>query len=155
MEIWKNAMIGIRTLNNSDFNSWLKVYSFYAEHYQTELTSDGISTTWNWLMDTKHPVRGIAAEEKGELIAVAHYRSMPSPLRGINLGFLDDLVVIPRKRGSKAAKLILAEIKLIGKKEKWSKIRWITRDDNYRARSLYDSVAKKTNWIMYEMETDL
>ena len=45
--------------------------------------------------------------------------------------------------------------KSIGKKENWAKIRWITRDDNYRARSLYDKVATKTNWTMYEMETDV
>jgi ribosomal protein S18 acetylase RimI-like enzyme len=80
---------------------------------------------------------------------------MPSPLRGVNLGFLDDLVVKPQDRGSDAAKLLLGELKSIGKKAKWAKIRWITRDDNYRARALYDKVATKTDWAMYEMDIDL
>ena len=148
-----NRMIFIRKLDESDFNSWLEVYRYYAEHYQTELTGDGISTTWDWLMDTQHPLTGIVAEDSGELIGLAHYRAMPSPLRGVNLGFLDDLVVKPQGRGSNAARLLLDELKSIGKKEKWAKIRWITRDDNYRARSLYDKVATKTNWTIYEMET--
>ena len=29
--------------------------------------------------------------------------------------------------------------------------RWITADDNYRARTLYDRVAKKTAWNTYEI----
>lgn len=146
-------MIFIRKLDESDFNSWLDVYRYYAEHYQTELTGDSISTTWDWLMDTQHPLTGIVAEDSGELIGLAHYRATPSPLRGVNLGFLDDLVVKPQERGSNAARLLLDELKSIGKKEKWGKIRWITRDDNYRARALYDKVATKTNWSIYEMET--
>ena len=148
-------MIFIRKLDESDFSSWLDVYRYYAEHYQTELTDGGISTTWDWLMDTRHPLTGIVAENSGELIGLAHYRAMPSPLRGVNLGFLDDLVVKPQERGSNAARLLLDELKSIGRQEKWAKIRWITRDDNYRARSLYDKVATKTNWTMYEIETDV
>ena len=148
-------MIFVRKLDKSDFNSWLDVYRYYAKNCQTELTDNGIATTWDWLMDTQHPLTGIVAESNGELIGLAHFRAMPSPLRGVNLGFLDDLVVKPQERGSNAARLLLDELKSIGKKENWAKIRWITRDDNYRARSLYDKVATKTNWTMYEMETDV
>ena len=148
-------MTSIRALDASDFDNWLDVYRFYAEHYKSDLTDDGISATWAWLMDAGHPLTGIVAEDEGQLIGLAHYRAMPSPLRGVNLGFLDDLVVKPQDRGSDAAKLLLGELKSIGKKAKWAKIRWITRDDNYRARALYDKVATKTNWAMYEMDIDL
>ena len=148
-------MTSIRALDASDFDNWLDVYRFYAEHYKSDLTDDGISTTWAWLMDACHPLTGIVAEDKGRLIGLAHYRAMPSPLRGVNLGFLDDLVVKPQDRGSDASKLLLGELKSIGKKAKWAKIRWITRDDNYRARALYDKVATKTDWAMYEMDIDL
>ncbi|MDA9012424.1 GNAT family N-acetyltransferase [Alphaproteobacteria bacterium] len=138
-------MTSIRALDASDFDNWLDVYRFYAEHYKSDLTDDGISATWAWLMDAGHPLTGIVAEDKGQLIGLAHYRAMPSPLRGVNLGFLDDLVVKPQDQGSDAAKLLLGELKSIGKKAKWAKIRWITRDDNYRARALYDKVATKTD----------
>ena len=151
----RDVMTSIRALDASDFDNWLDVYRFYAEHYKSDLTDDGISATWSWLMDAGHPLTGIVAEDKGQLIGLAHYRAMPSPLRGVNLGFLDDLVVKPQDRGSDAAKLLLGELKSIGKKAKWAKIRWITRDDNYRARALYDKVATKTDWAMYEMDIDL
>ncbi len=31
-------------------------------------------------------------------------------------------------------------------------IRWITADDNYRARAKYDRFAARTPWITYDME---
>ena len=105
-------------------------------------------------MDADHPLTGIVAEDNSRLVGLAHYRAMPSPLRGENLGFLDDLIVAPQDRGGDAAKLLLGALKSIGKEQKWAKIHWITRDDNYRARSLYDKVATKTNWAMYEMDPD-
>jgi len=147
-------MITVRALNEADYDDWLKVYRLYAEHYQMELTNDGISVTWGWLMDTQHPVAGIVAEVDNHIIGLAHFRAMPSPLRGENVGFLDDLIVTPEKRGGEAGKLLLKELQSIGRREKWSVIRWITKDDNYRARSLYDKVATKTDWTMYEMQTD-
>ena len=93
-------------------------------------------------MNTDHPLNGIVAEDNARLVGLAHYRAMPSPLRGGNLGFLDDLIVAPQDRGGDAAKLLLGALKSIGKEQKWAKIRWITRDDNYRARSMTKSPQK-------------
>jgi len=33
----------------------------------------------------------------------------------------------------------------------WALVRWITRDNNYRARGLYDRLALRSDWITYEM----
>jgi len=147
-------MIKIRPLIEDDYIKWLEVYRYYAEHYEVSLTDVGIKTTWSWLMDVKHPLTGILSEIDESIIGLAHYRAMPSPLRGENIGFLDDLIVNPSSRGSGAARLLLDELKTIGQREKWAVFRWITRDDNYRARSLYDKVAAKTDWNVYEMNLD-
>ena len=103
------------------------------------------------LFATDHPLKGIVAEQSGALIGLAHYRAMPSPLRGKDIGFLDDLIVVPESRGSDAAHMLLNELRVIAERESWGVIRWITKDDNYRARSLYDQLAQKTDWNMYEM----
>ena len=102
-------------------------------------------------MDKTHPLKGLVAEVDGRLIGLAHYRAMPRPLWGKNIGFLDDIIVAPAFRGSEAAKLLLNELKSIGYREKWGTVRWITRDNNYRARALYDKVALKTDLNIYEM----
>ena len=120
-------------------------------HYQVSLTEEGLNATWGWLMDAQNPVNGIVASSQKKLTGLAHYREMPSPLRGKNIGFLDDIVVRPEERGSRVASMLLSELKLIGKQNGWDIIRWITRDNNYRARGLYDKLATKTDWNMYEM----
>ncbi len=145
-------MIIIRQINSKDFDKWRSAYHYYAEHYEVALTEEGIKTTWNWLMDDKQTLRGIVAENKNNIIGIAHYRAMPSPLRGKYIGFLDDIIIIPEKRGTGIGKQLLHKIKEIGIKEKWSIVRWITKDNNYQARTLYDKVAVKSDWNMYEMD---
>ena len=141
----------IRQLKKSDRIGWMALYECYAEHYQVNLTEHGIVATWAWLVDPKHPVEGLVAELDGTLIGLAHFRAMPSPLRGQEIGFLDDLVVLPEFRGSGAANALLAELDSIASARRWSTVRWITREDNHRARALYDKVAVKTDWALYEM----
>ena len=142
----------IRTLVKDDYDNWIEIYQFYAEHYGVALTEVGIKTTWEWLMDPANSLNGIAVQSDGSIIGLAHYRAMVSPLRGGYIGFLDDLIVRPGYRGKGAAKLLLDEVKIIGQRQGWSVFRWITKDDNYRARSLYDKVASKTDWTTYEMD---
>jgi hypothetical protein len=37
-----------------------------------------------------------------------------------------------------------------GRRRGWSVIRWITADDNYRARTSYDRLAVRTMWVTYD-----
>ena len=75
----------------------------------------------------------------------------PSPLRGQMIGFLDDLFVAPEHRSSAAAASLIKAVQVEGKAKDWGVVRWITRDHNYRARGLYDKLAKKTDWLLNEM----
>ena len=144
-------MIIIRQINSKDFDKWRGVYQYYAEHYEVSLTEVGIETTWNWLIDDSNPLNGIVAENTKNIVGLAHYRAMPSPLRGKLVGFIDDIIVTPKNRGKGVGKMLLNEIKGIGIRENWGIIRWITRDNNYIARLLYDKVANKSDWNVYEM----
>ena len=36
-------------------------------------------------------------------------------------------------------------------KNGWPIVRWITAEDNYRGRDVYDRTAEKTNWETYQM----
>ena len=47
---------------------------------------------------------------------------------------------------------ILNELKKISKSKGWNLIRWITHNDNFRAKALYDRVAEKTKWDLYELK---
>lgn len=145
--------ITIRPLEEADYPHWLGLYHGYADHYKVSLSEAGIARTWGWLMDPSHPLEGIVAAQDRP-IGLAHYRAMPSPLRGAEIGFLDDLFVDPEHRGQRIGAELLEALRAIARDRGWPLIRWITRDDNYRARSLYDRHAVKSDWNTYEMSSD-
>ncbi len=138
-------------LEKGHYDEWLALYQGYAEHYQVELTEKGVAQTWGWLHSDTSPVTGIVIVMDGHLVALAHYRAMPSPLRGAEVGFLDDMFVSHAARGAKVGEKLLNHLAGICTQNGWPVMRWITRDNNYRARSLYDRVATKADWNTYEM----
>ena len=64
---------------------------------------------------------------------------------------LDDLFATPAARGHQASKQLIAAIVQVAKERNWSVIRWLTADNNYRARSSYHKIASPTKWITYNI----
>lgn len=136
-----------------DAEDWRRLYDGYADFYQVPMNDQIAEATWSWLLDGSHVMTGLIAKDgQGIAVGLAHFRSMPSPLRGTVVGFLDDLFVEPAARGSGVAGMLMDEIARIGRERGWPLFRWITADDNYRARSLYDKVASKTAWNTYQYD---
>lgn len=145
-------MTQLRQLAAQDRDGWERLYRGYAHFYQVETDAGKLDTLFGWLLDPAHVCEGLVAlDDESRLIGLAHYRAMPSPLRGAEVGFLDDLFVDPAFRGSGAAEGLLRHIDDIAMSKGWPVVRWITRDDNYRARGLYDKLALRSDWITYEM----
>ena len=83
----------IRDIHLKDKEQWKKLYKDYADFYKVEVNNQILQTVWKWLHDKSHEVNGLVYEVDGNIVGLAHYRRMPSPLRGQDIGFLDDLFV--------------------------------------------------------------
>ena len=130
---------------------WDGLYAGYAAFYKVEQTPAMRDTVWSWLMDPAHEVKGLVAlDEAGRAVGLAHYRPYARPLRGGYGGFLDDLFVDPAMRGQRIADALIEAVAAIGRERGWGLIRWITADDNYRGRGVYDRLATRTMWITYD-----
>ena len=130
---------------------WERLYRGYADFYREETSADKLATLFDWLTDPAHPCRGlVAVAEDCGLVGLAHYRVMPSPLRGAQVGFLDDLFVDPYQRGRGIGETPLRRVDEIAAKRDWGVVRWMTRDNNYRARSLFGRLSHRSDWITYE-----
>ncbi len=143
--------ITIRSVAADDRAAWGQLYAAYADFYQVTQTEDMRERVWGWLMDTAHEVEGLVAETDDGLIGIAHIRPFARPLAAATGGFLDDLFVDPAARGSGAADALIAAIKAEGGKRGWGVIRWITAEDNTRARKVYDRTAVATKWVTYDL----
>ena len=143
-------MIKVRHIIEKDFKEWEYLFESYADFYKVKINDDIIDNVWSWLHDSKHELKALVIEKNQQVVAFAHYRKMPSALRGKDIGFLDDLYVHPESRGQKLSELLIYELQKISKENNWNLVRWITRDDNERAKNIYDKIANKTNWDVYE-----
>ena len=142
----------IREIQLKDKVQWEKLYKGYADFYRVEMNDKILQTIWSWLHDKSHDVEGLVYEVEDKIIGLAHYRRMPSPLRGQYIGFLDDLFVDPKYRGQKIGEKLINQMKEISISRGWNLVRWITRNDNTKAKSLYDRVSEKTTWDVYELK---
>lgn len=131
---------------------WEALYAAYAEFYRVQQSAAMRETVWGWINDPRHEVECLLAlDAAGEPVGFAHFRAFARPLAAATGGFLDDLFVEEAARGSGAARALLLALKDIAKERGWNVVRWITADDNYRARGLYDSVATRTQWLTYDL----
>jgi GNAT superfamily N-acetyltransferase len=130
---------------------WERLYAGYAAFYRVTQTAEMRDKVWRWLMDPAHEVQGLIAEDDaGRAMGLAHYRPFARPLSATVGGFLDDLFVAPEARGGGIADALIEAVAEEGRRRGWSVIRWITADDNYRGRGVYDRVATRTMWITYD-----
>ena len=141
----------IRKIKLDDKEEWEVLYRGYADFYKVEMNDKILNTVWEWIHDKNHDVSGLVYIQNNKIVGLAHYRRMPSPLRGKYIGFLDDLFVDPKYRRNGFGEQIIKELKAISKRNNWDLVRWITRDNNTIAKSLYEKLSKKTNWEVYEL----
>ena len=138
-------------IQKKHYEAWIELYHKYAEYYQVDVPKDNFDLAWKWLTTENYPFWGILANVDSKTVGFAHFRSLPSPLDSCEVGFLDDLFVLQEYRGKKIGYSLIEKVHQIGKSKNWPYINWITKDDNYTARTLYDKISTKTDWNFYEL----
>ena len=142
----------IRFLEQKDKEKWAKLYNCYANFYKVPMNIEILDTLWNWIHDKNHVVNGICFELDNKIVGIAHYRTMPRPIKGQYIGFLDDLFVEPEMRGQKIAHKLINHLKSLSKVNNWEGVRWITHSSNENAKKLYDKIANNTGFELYELK---
>ena len=136
-----------------DKADWRRLYEGYATFYKRPMNDDIAERVWSWVTGGSGVLEAFVARDgKGRVVGLAHFRPMPRPLTGTMAGFLDDLFVDPELRGRGIGEKLIEALKGEGRRRGWTIIRWLTADDNYRARFLYDQHATRTGWITYQID---
>ena len=144
----------IRNLNQNDFDMWSNLYKSYADFYKVPMSKEILEKIWTWIHDDKHVVKGICFEIRGKIVGIAHYRTMPRPLKGEYIGFLDDLFVDPDFRRQKIGLKLINYLKSLSELNNWDGIRWTTHYSNKNAKKLYDKIANNIGFELYEIKRD-
>ena len=146
------ASYAVSAPEHADRGRWEELYRAYADFYREPVTAEQLDRVWSWVMDPTHDVNALLVRDAaGRAVGLAHYRPYFRPLAATVAGHLDDLFVEPAARGTGAVDALFAALRAVARQRGWGKIRWITADDNHRARSKYDQVAERTMWVVYDM----
>ena len=142
----------IRKLEQKDKENWTKLYKGYANFYKVPMNTGVLDTLWSWIQDENHDVKAICFVLESKIVGIAHYRTMPRPIKGKYIGFLDDLFVEQEFRSQKIAQKMISHLKSLSKANNWDGIRWITHSSNKTAKILYDKIGKNTGFELYELK---
>ncbi|MCF6445052.1 GNAT family N-acetyltransferase [Nereida sp. MMG025] len=146
------SQITVRAIEQGDKAEWSALYAAYARFYEVDQTEKMRETVWSWLNDPDHEVSGLCAIMDGALVGIAHVRPFARPLAASKGLYLDDLFVSEAARGTGAAAALIEALKPVAKDCGATVIRWITAQDNARARAFYDHRADATEWVTYDID---
>ena len=142
----------VRPIEAADRLAWDALYAGYAEFYGVEQTQDMRDRVFGWLLEHAHEVNGFCVFHEGQMVGFTHYRVFARPLAAATGLYLDDLFVTPDARGTGAAGALIDAVRVEAEAQGHSVVRWITAEDNARARGLYDKIADQTAWVTYDIK---
>ena len=145
--------INIRPSEPRDEARWRVLLDAYTRFYEREPSDVLTASTWARIFDPGVPVHAIVAEDADAgVVGIANYliHESTSALRPVC--YLQDLFVDPAARGVGIGALLIdwliAEIAV----QDWSRLYWHTKEDNYRARALYDKYNRQSGFLRYVVE---
>jgi GNAT superfamily N-acetyltransferase len=142
--------VTVRRIEARDEMRWRQLWDGYCQFYERELSEPITHHTWARIMDAQSPVDGIVAEtERDGVVGMANYILHENTWSLTPVCYLEDLFVAPGQRavgvGGKLIDWLRAEMVRQG----WSRIYWHTRENNYRARGLYDKYTPHSGFVRY------
>ncbi len=139
----------IRTIEPRDEARWRVLWAGYCAFYEAAIPEEVTRDTWARILEPASPIRAIVAERNGRVVGIANYVLHDSTWTSKPVCYLQDLFVDPDERGAgvggKLIDWLLAEMEARG----WSRVYWATRENNYRARSLYDRYTPHSGFLRY------
>ncbi|KTD66622.1 Acetyltransferase (GNAT) family protein [Legionella santicrucis] len=142
----------IRGLQSNDKECWLTLWKEYLKFYHISLPHEVTDNTWHRLLSDDEHLRGIVCcnvqdVPVGFLTFILHLSTWSIAPEC----YVHDLYINPAHRRAGVAKMLMDELKHMGKFQKWSRIYWLTQINNDVAQNLYNKIGTSEPWIVYVM----
>ncbi len=144
--------VTIRPIETRDRAAWEPLWDGYIRFYEREPRTDITQHLWDRMFDPTAPVHGIVAEDaKTGLIGLAHYVIHENTSQLMPVCYLQDLFVDPAIRAKGTGEQLIDWLVAKCKAEGWPRLYWNTKENNYRARGLYDKYSPRDPFIRYTL----
>jgi GNAT superfamily N-acetyltransferase len=141
----------IRSLAAADYAAWEQLWLAYLRFYRADVSNEVTAATFRRLADQTDGMIGlVAVDDQGALVGLAHLVFHPSTWSADPYCYLEDLFVAPAARGTGTAAQLLEAAFAEAHRRGAARTYWETQEFNAPARSLYDKVAHRTSFVVYE-----
>ena len=145
-----DTAIAIRKIEARDQAAWRRLWDGYCRFYEVTLSLDVTERTWQRILDPASAVHAIVAtDEAGAVIGMANYIIHENTWETTPVCYLEDLFVDPAVRARGAGQALIDWLVAAMQSEGWSRLYWLTKENNYRARGLYDKYTPRDPFVRY------
>lgn len=141
--------ITIRPVLPAERSAWQPLWNGYLTFYETKLSQAVTDATWARLHDPAEPMHVLGAYFGVRLVGIAHYLFHRSCWSIGDYCYLQDLFVVDDVRGQGAGRALIAAVERAARAAGANRVYWLTKEDNFPARALYDRVADRSGFIQY------
>lgn len=142
--------VTVRPPRASDRPAWDELWRGYLRFYRSRLEPEVTELTWTRLLDPTVQPHGLVAELDGRLAGLAHYLFHPSSWSAASYCYLEDLFTAPQARGRGVGRALIEAVAQAAEVAGASRLYWHTQEFNADGRALYDTLARRTSFIVYE-----
>lgn len=140
----------VRRITSEDYPAWRQLWAGYHEFYQNTIPDEVTQHTWLRIMDEQSPVQCIVADSASEgVIGIANYIVHDSTWAIAPSCYLQDMFVRPEVRANGTGEALLNWLKAEMTAQGWARLYWLTKENNYRARGLYDKYTPHSGFVRY------
>ena len=139
----------IRAALPGDEAAWRELWRGYCDFYEVRLPPAVADRTWKRILDPDSAVMCIVAEVEGQVYGFANCVVHENTWETQPVCYLEDLYVLPSARSRGIGKALIEWLRNAMRAEGWARLYWMTREDNARARQLYDQFARADGFVRY------
>jgi GNAT superfamily N-acetyltransferase len=147
------SRIEVRAAAADDEAVWRELWAGYCAFYESDVPDDVTTATWRRLLDSGEPMEALIAEQDGRIVGFANYVLHRKTWSAADACYLEDLFVSHTARGSGAGRALIEALLDRARSRGWDNVYWHTRQDNWRARALYDSFTQADDFVRYVVST--
>lgn len=144
----------VRAIRESDKDQWQVLWDGYQAFYgHPGRPQSFFDTAFARLTSgDASDFQGFVADDGGTLLGLTHYVFHPNLWRPRGVCYLQDLFSLPEARGRGVGRALIEAVALAAEDRGAQAVYWLTAEDNYAGRMLYDRVATRTPLIKYQRD---
>lgn len=142
--------VTVRAVCAEDYPQWRPLWDGYTHFYDCVLDESVTASTWERALDPHSSMFCRVAESEGRVIGFAMCVLHEGTWSTAPICYLEDLFVDAALRGAGTGQALIDALMEEGKREGWSKLYWVTRQNN-PARKLYDRFGEADDYVRYRI----